>query len=245
MEISMPSLADRTPLPAHPTDGAIRTSHHSSVISHIRVLVYATLLGAFPHAVLSQGWAESMAAACFTDTCMALGLSGEAEEALRSDNGTDATLIAGQLQYWFSGETPMPALLVASRYRDGRLVRYATSNRIMLTESGTATAVHDSSDAIGRAFRPVAEPRVTLSAATQRFPALSVPVALTSLVGHLPPTSLIDAGAGSLLIDAAEDQHDELRRGEYGVIVLVPQSTEQRAADLTQAFGLLIRLDAR
>jgi hypothetical protein len=241
----MLSSADRIRLPARPTGGAIRTSRHSFFIRHIRVLACATLLTVLPHTALSQGWAESMAAACFTDTCMALGLSGEAEEALLADTGTDAAFVAGQLQYWFTGETPMPALLVASRYRDGRLVRYATSNRIMLTESGMATALQDSSDAIGRAFRPVAEPGVTLQAATQRFPALSVPVALTSLVGHLPPTSLIGTGAGSLLIDAAEDQHDELRRGEYAVIVLVPQNAEQRAAELTQSFGLLIRLDAR
>jgi hypothetical protein len=241
----MPSHTDRTRQPAHAMDSAADSRRHGQVSRVLLVIACMPLLFAGAHDADAQSWAEAMTSACFTNTCLALGLAPEAEEALLADDGTDAGHIADQLQYWFTGEAPMPVLLVASRYRDGRLVRYATSNRIMLTEPGTAGALQDSSDAIARALRPVAEAAVTLRAATQRLPAMSVPVSLTSLVGHLPPTFLIGAGDGSLLIDTADDDQNELRRGEYGVIVLVPQSTEQRAADLSQSFGLLIRLDAR
>lgn len=209
--------------------------------------VIATLiLGALAAGpVPAQHWADTIEAACFNDTCMALGVSPTMHDQLKSEEGADAVAFAAAIEYWFRHSDTVNGRLVTARYRDGRLMRYATSDPIALQSSSTAAALSDAGDSVSRALRPVAEAAVVLRAVTDGFPVLSVPIALDAFVGHLPPTFLANAGNGSVLAAGAEDMLDDSRRGDYGVITLVPERADLRDADRVQAFGLLVRLDSQ
>lgn len=195
-------------------------------------------------AVLAQHWADTIEAACFNDTCIALGVSSAMHDQLKSDAGADAEAFAAAVEYWFRHTAGANGRLVTARYRNGRLVRYATSDPIALQSASAAAALPEAGDSVSRALRPVAEAAVALRAVSDGFPVLSVPVALDAFTGHLPPTFLAGTGDGSLLAPGAEDMLDDHRQGDYGVIALIPESTDLRDTDRVQSFGLLVRLES-
>ncbi len=231
-----PQVHSRRPLrPRRSAPNVIRSAS-------VRItLLFGALAAA---AAVAQHWADTIEAACFNDTCIALGVDSTLHDQLKSEAGADAEAFAAAIEYWFRHPASVNGRLVTARYRNGRLVRYATSDPVALQSNSAAAALSGAGDSVSRALRPVAEAAVALRAVTDGFPVLSVPVALDAFVGHLPPTFLAGTGDGSLLASGAEEMLDEHRQGDYGVVALIPEDADLRDANRVQSFGLLVRLES-
>lgn len=214
-----------------------------SIFRPLAIAAVMTALTSGQNARASEDWSATLAAGCFTPTCIALGLAGDALDALASDPGASAETLAAGIQYWSRGTDPLAVRLMAIRYQDGRLVRYGVSPRIELPAHDAPAALPDAPEAVTRAFRPVTERAVLIRSAGDGGSAYA-PIALDSFLGNLPPTFLAGNGDGRLIVAGAEDALGTAVDGAVGVLLLLPEDPEQRGANDTQSFGLLVRLES-
>jgi hypothetical protein len=224
-------------------------SHETRVSASIRRTVAGiactTMIALTGQLAAAEEWASEVLPACFTPNCLAVGLAPGAADRAAAADGLAAADLAQAIEYVLRSSATMPARVLAVRYQDGRLVRYAVSERIELPATVSPARLAGADDPLGRAFRAVTEREVRLRASSSDQVAV-VPVALDAFLGNLPPTFVSGGDDGSFLIAAgADDVSARALEGAIGIVLLLPELTEHRGGNDTQSFGLMFAIESR
>jgi hypothetical protein len=217
----------------------------ASICRTVAGIACTTIIALFAPLAAAEEWAAEILPACFPPNCLAVGLPpGAAEQAAAAD-GLDAAGLAQAIEYVLRSSATMPARVMAVRYQDGRLVRYAVSERLELAATTSPARLAGADDPLGRAFRAVTEREVRLRAGADNRVAI-VPVALDAFLGNLPPTFVSGRDEGPFLIaSGADDAHTRALEGAIGIVLLLPELTEHRGGNDTQSFGLMFAIESR